>query len=90
MGSNPIWGRIFSEYPFDAKIVSCSTSTKDALGGWMVASTIRLNNDNNNNSNDSFVHLPLMVNLPRNVSIFMVFIAGYISLGYVVCTEISS
>ena len=89
MGSNPICGRIFSEYPFDAKIVSCSTSTKEALGGWVVASTIRLNNDNNNNK-DSFVHLPLMVNLPRNVSILMVFIADYISLGYVVCTEISS
>lgn len=56
----------------------------------MVASTIRLKDDNNNNNNDSFVHLPLMVNLPRNVSIFMVFIADYISLGYVVCTEISS
>ena len=43
-----------------------------------------------NNNNNSFVHLPLMVNLPRDVSIFVVLFADCISLGYVVCTKVSS
>ena len=41
-------------------------------------------------NNNSFVHLPLMVNFPRDVSIFVVLFADCISLGYVVCTKVSS
>ena len=43
-----------------------------------------------NNNNNSTVHLPLMVNHPRDVSIFVVLFADCISLGYVVCTKVSS